>query len=63
MVSQYGDAGDVLDSGETVEDFIRNYFGFRIEFISVVAVVIVGIPVLFAYIFALSIKTFNFQTK
>lgn len=63
VVSQYGDVKDKLESGETVEDFVRSYFGFRIEFVGVIAVVLVGIPVLFASIFAFSIKALNFQTK
>ncbi|KAM3688044.1 hypothetical protein ACJW31_10G120800 [Castanea mollissima] len=63
FASQYGDVKDLLESGETVEDFLRNYFGFRNDFLGVVAAVIVGIPVLFGFIFALSIKAFNFQKK
>ncbi|KAF3961965.1 hypothetical protein CMV_013472 [Castanea mollissima] len=63
FASQYGDVKDLLESGETVEDFVRNYFGFRNDFLGVVAAVIVGIPVLFGFIFALSIKAFNFQKK
>ncbi|KAF5456683.1 hypothetical protein F2P56_026134 [Juglans regia] len=63
VVSQYGDVKDVLESGETVEDFVRSYFGYRIEFVGVIAVVLVGISMLFAFIFAFSIKALNFQTK
>ncbi|KAB1204549.1 Pleiotropic drug resistance protein TUR2 [Morella rubra] len=63
VASQYGDVRDVLESGETVEDFVRSYFGFRHDFLGAVAIVIVGIPVLFGLIFAFSIKAFNFQTK
>ncbi|KAK4559271.1 hypothetical protein RGQ29_008489 [Quercus rubra] len=63
FASQYGDVKDLLESGETVEDFVRDYFGFRNDFLGVVAAVIVGIPMLFGFIFALSIKAFNFQKK
>ncbi|OMO80597.1 ABC-2 type transporter [Corchorus olitorius] len=61
--SQFGDVKDAFESGETVEHFVRSYFGFRSDFLGVVAIVIVGIPVLFAFIFAFSIKTFNFQKR
>ncbi len=63
FASQYGDVKDILESGETVEDFVRSYFGFRNDFLGVVAVVIVGIPVLFGFFFALSIKALNFQKR
>lgn len=63
VASQFGDIKDVLETGETVEDFVRSYFDFRTEFLGVVVVVLVGITVLFAFIFAFSIRTFNFQKR
>ena len=63
VASQFGDIKDVLESGKTVEDFITSYFGFRHDFLGVVAVVIVFIPLLFAFLFAFSIKAFNFQIR
>lgn len=63
VASQFGDVKETLETGETVEDFVRSYFGFRHEFLGVVAVVIVGIPLLFGLIFALSIKALNFQIR
>ncbi|XP_021277324.1 pleiotropic drug resistance protein 1-like isoform X13 [Herrania umbratica] len=63
IASQYGDIKETFDSGETVEHFVRNYFGFRDEFVGVVAIVVVGICVLFGFIFAFSIKAFNFQKR
>ncbi|XP_040931878.1 pleiotropic drug resistance protein 1 [Gossypium hirsutum] len=63
IASQYGDINKKFDSGETVEHFVRNYFAFRNEFVEIVAMVVVGICVLFGSIFALSIKTFNFQKR
>ncbi|KAL4278141.1 hypothetical protein GQ457_03G042110 [Hibiscus cannabinus] len=63
VVSQYGDAQDVLDTGETIEEFLRNYFGFRHDFLGVVAAVIVGWALLFAFLFAIFIKLFNFQRR
>lgn len=61
--SQFGDIQDKLETGETVEEFMRNYFGFKQEFIGVVAAVVVGFTLLFALIFALSIKMLNFQRR
>ncbi|XP_050384707.1 pleiotropic drug resistance protein 1-like isoform X3 [Argentina anserina] len=63
VVSQFGDLDDLLDSDETVNQFLRQYFGFKHDFLGVVAVVVVGIAVLFAFVFAFSIKTFNFQKR
>ncbi|KAF8035905.1 hypothetical protein BT93_C1815 [Corymbia citriodora subsp. variegata] len=63
VASQFGDVKDKLDTGETVEEFVRSYFGFRHDFLGVVAIVLVGFPVLFGFIFAFSIRTFNFQKR
>ncbi|KAK5830951.1 hypothetical protein PVK06_014746 [Gossypium arboreum] len=63
IVSQYGDVKDVLDAGETTEEFLKKYFGFRHDFVGVVAAVIVGWALLFAFLFAVSIKLFNFQRR
>ncbi|XP_010254261.1 PREDICTED: pleiotropic drug resistance protein 1-like isoform X1 [Nelumbo nucifera] len=63
VASQFGDVEEKLDSGETVEEFLRSYFGFRHDFIGVVAVVVVGFTVLFGFIFAFSIRAFNFQKR
>ncbi|PQP92779.1 hypothetical protein Pyn_12306 [Prunus yedoensis var. nudiflora] len=63
FTSQFGGIKDTLDSGETVDDFIRAYFGYRTDFLGVVAIVLVGISGLFGFIFAFSIKVFNFQKR
>ncbi|OAY63326.1 ABC transporter G family member 36 [Ananas comosus] len=63
VVSQFGDIGDKLDSGETVADFVRDYFGFRHSFLGVVAVVVVAFAVLFAFLFGFAIMKFNFQKR
>ncbi|GMY34126.1 pleiotropic drug resistance protein 1-like isoform X2 [Fagus crenata] len=63
VASQFGDKKDMLDTGETVEDFVRDYFGFKHDFLGVVAAVVVGFGLLFAFIFAVSIKVFNFQRR
>ncbi|KAL5756301.1 hypothetical protein ACOSP7_020727 [Xanthoceras sorbifolium] len=63
VASQFGDIKDQLDTGETVEEFLRDYFGFNHDFLGVVAAVNVGFTVLFAVIFGVSIKVFNFQNR
>ena len=63
MASQFGDIQDRLESGETVEQFLRSFFGFKHDFLGVVAAVVFAFPVLFALIFAVGIKVFNFQKR
>ncbi|XP_039051271.1 pleiotropic drug resistance protein 1-like isoform X2 [Hibiscus syriacus] len=63
IASQYGGIKDTFDSGETVEHFVRTYFDFKEDFVGVVAIVVVGICVLFGFMFAFSIKAFNFQKR
>ncbi|KAG6409649.1 hypothetical protein SASPL_127690 [Salvia splendens] len=63
VASQFGDIETMLDTNETVADFIRTYFDFKHDFVGYVAVIIVGISVLFGFIFAFSIRAFNFQKR
>ncbi|KAM7493205.1 hypothetical protein LguiB_027814 [Lonicera macranthoides] len=63
VVSQFGDVTEKLDTNQTVEDFIRSYFGFRHDFMGYVALIVVGFAALFGFIFAFAIKTFNFQKR
>ncbi|KAH9666423.1 ABC transporter G family member 40 [Citrus sinensis] len=63
VASQFGDIQDRLESGETVEQFLRSFFGFKHDFLGVVAAVVFAFPVLFALIFAVGIKVFNFQKR
>ncbi|KAF8365228.1 hypothetical protein HHK36_032760 [Tetracentron sinense] len=64
IVSQFGDIQDrFVDTDEVVEDFLRSYFGFRHDFLGVVAAVIVGFTVTFAFVFAFAIRAFNFQKR
>ncbi|KAI6671954.1 hypothetical protein NL676_006839 [Syzygium grande] len=64
VVSQFGDLRNTLEDTEgTVEEYVRDYFGFRHDFLSVIAAVILGFAMLFASIFAISIKVLNFQKR
>ncbi|KAJ4838233.1 hypothetical protein Tsubulata_050905 [Turnera subulata] len=61
--SQFGDIKESLETGESVDQFLRSYFGFKHELLWVVAAVVLGFTVLFAFTFAISIKLFNFQKR
>ncbi|KAL0393950.1 UNVERIFIED_CONTAM: Pleiotropic drug resistance protein 1 [Sesamum latifolium] len=63
IITQFGDIQDEMESGQTVEDFLRSYFGFRRDMLGVVAAILLGFVVLFTFIFAYSIRTFNFQRR
>ncbi|CAL9097409.1 unnamed protein product [Musa acuminata var. zebrina] len=64
VTSQFGDIEERLeDTGEVVSDFLRSYFGFKHSFLGVVAVMLVAFPLLFAFLFAFSIKMLNFQKR
>ncbi|XP_052206530.1 pleiotropic drug resistance protein 1-like isoform X2 [Diospyros lotus] len=63
VTSQFGDIKDKIDTGVPVEKFVSDYFDFDHDFLGYVALIIVGIPVLFGFIFAFSIRAFNFQTR
>ncbi|XP_074271811.1 pleiotropic drug resistance protein 1-like [Silene latifolia] len=66
LVSQFGDIDTLLTdslTGETVKTHLENYFGYKHDFLPVVAGVIVGINVLFAFTFAFAVRTFNFQRR
>ena len=63
VVSQYGDEREIMESGESVQDFVRRYLGFERGFLGVVALVNVAIAVVFALVFAISIRVFNFQKR
>ncbi|KAA8541855.1 hypothetical protein F0562_023007 [Nyssa sinensis] len=64
VASQFGDITEQLGTEQqTVEEFLREYFGFRHDFLGAVAGVVIGFTVLFAFIFAFSIRAFNFQRR
>ncbi|KAK9149768.1 hypothetical protein Scep_008525 [Stephania cephalantha] len=61
--SQFGDIETEMDTGVTVKAFIEDYFGFKHDALGWIAGGLIGFAVLFAFIFAFSIKTLNFQRR
>jgi len=67
LVSQYGDVEDFIKvpgkPDQQVKTFIKDYFGFDLEFMGVVAAVLAAFTTLFAFIYVYCIKRFNFQQR
>ncbi|MCO5560583.1 hypothetical protein L7F22_014198 [Adiantum nelumboides] len=68
ITSQLGDLDDQVvevpgQGPKVVSDFITDYFGFHRSFLGVVAVMHVVFVILFAFVFAVCIKYFNFQRR
>lgn len=65
LVSQFGDVQAVLSDpdNKTVEQFLEDYFGFKHSFLGVCAAMVLVFTGLFAFIFAFSVKAFNFQRR
>jgi len=63
VTSQFGDVTEKFANGVRVSDFVEDYFGYHHDFLWAVAVVVVAFPVLFALLFGLSLKIFNFQKR
>lgn len=65
IASQFGDIDDkvLVDVNQTVKEFVEDYFGFEHDNVWVAGAAVVGFAVLFAFIFAYSIKSFNFQQR
>ncbi|CAO2181116.1 unnamed protein product [Urochloa humidicola] len=68
LTSQFGDLDQPLlladrVTSTTVAAFLEQHFGFRHDFLGVVAAMVAGFCVLFAVVFALAIKYLNFQRR
>ena len=67
IVSQYGDVEDFIkvpgQPDKQVRDFIKDYFGYDPDYMGVVAGVLTGFTVLFAFIYVYCIKRFNFLQR
>ncbi|KAL6842793.1 hypothetical protein ACP4OV_027637 [Aristida adscensionis] len=62
-VSQFGDVNEKLETGETVAEFLRSYYGFKHEFLGVAAASTMAFAAAFAFLFGLSMKYINFQRR
>lgn len=51
------------DTGKTVKQFVRDYFGYKRSFLGGVAAAEIGFNLLFAFVFALGIRQLNFQKR
>lgn len=68
IVSQYGDINDTIQvpgmsPDPTVKWYIEHHFGYNPDFMGVVAAVLIGFTLFFAFMFAYCIKTLNFQMR
>jgi len=52
-----------FDSGETVAEYLRDYFDFRYDFLWVVSVVLIGFVLLFLSVYVYAMKALNFQKR
>ncbi|OIW00175.1 hypothetical protein TanjilG_29165 [Lupinus angustifolius] len=66
LTSQYGDMDkEILIFGEKkqVGSFLKDYYGFRHDRLSIVAVVLIAYPIIYASLFAYCIGKMNFQKR
>ncbi|XP_051148620.1 ABC transporter G family member 32 [Andrographis paniculata] len=68
VASQYSDSDELVKLSDGVHSMsrkvlVKDVFGFRHDFVGLAGVMVVGFAVLFAVIFAFSIKSFNFQRR
>ncbi|XP_047971723.1 pleiotropic drug resistance protein 1-like [Salvia hispanica] len=64
IITQFGEIEDVMtDQNVSVKQFLKDYFGFEKGQLGLVAGMVVGFVALFTFIFAFSIRTFNFQRR
>jgi ABC-type multidrug transport system permease subunit len=64
VASQFGDLTEKLqDTDVPINVFLESFFGFKHDFLGVVAVAVAGFALLFAVCFGLAIKVLNFQRR
>ncbi|KAL0319191.1 UNVERIFIED_CONTAM: Pleiotropic drug resistance protein 1 [Sesamum angustifolium] len=61
--SQLGDIEEYISPEYTVKEFLRSYFGFRHDFLGVVAGMHVAFVVVFIFTFGFAIRVFNFERR
>ncbi|XP_073296856.1 pleiotropic drug resistance protein 1-like [Primulina huaijiensis] len=63
VASQFGDLEEQLNTKQSIREFVRDYFGFRHDFLGLAAGVMVGFVFVFAFVFACCVKALNFQRR
>uniref|UniRef100_A0A0E0LZZ7 ABC transporter domain-containing protein n=1 Tax=Oryza punctata TaxID=4537 RepID=A0A0E0LZZ7_ORYPU len=63
VTSQFGDVDDKFDNGVRVSDFVESYFGYNLDLLWVAAMAVISFAILFAILFGLSLRLFNFQKR
>lgn len=62
-IAQYGDLETKLDTGEKLSEFMKSYYGYEYDFLWVVSLSLIAFTLLFVFIYAFSVKNFNFQKR
>ncbi|XP_042054242.1 ABC transporter G family member 29-like [Salvia splendens] len=69
IVSQYGDVQDEVRVEAatalktSVKSYVEEHFGYKLDFMGEVGVVLVGFTLFFAFMYAYCLKTLNFQKR
>ncbi|KAJ7973218.1 Pleiotropic drug resistance ABC transporter [Quillaja saponaria] len=66
LTSQYGDIDEeimVFGESKKVSAFLKDYFGYHHDHLSLVAVILIIFPMFYAFIFSYSIGRLNFQRR
>lgn len=68
IVSQFGDVEETIKvpgvtPDPTIKSYMEHQFGYDPDFMGPVAMIIVGFTVFFACMYALCLRTLNFQTR
>ncbi|KAJ9568579.1 hypothetical protein OSB04_004545 [Centaurea solstitialis] len=68
IVSQYHDADNPIfvpgmEMNPPMTWFIKDYYGFELDFMGPVAAVLIGFCVFFAFLYAICLRTLNFQMR
>ncbi|XP_023759511.1 ABC transporter G family member 35 isoform X1 [Lactuca sativa] len=68
IVSQYHDSTDTImvpgmEQGPLLTSYIKDYYGFELDFMGPVAAVLIGFCVFFAFLYATFLRTLNFQIR
>ncbi|XP_023759508.1 ABC transporter G family member 29 [Lactuca sativa] len=68
IISQYHDVTNTIkvpgmETDPTLTWYIKDYYGFEMDFMGPVAAVLVGFCVLFAFLYASFLRTLNFQMR